>query len=181
MRNEWSLVAVVLALGLATPARAGSTADDLTQMEAEHVLLKARLKLLETQSQIAARQADIARHSAVAEAPMPSFAGIEGINGRLHATLIFDNDYAVEVTKGDTLPNGMKVIAVRPNGVTIEGADKRRVSLKPAGTVARSAQPAAISPPLERTWSLPPADRGAAVPLLPPPPPPAPLREGAGK
>jgi type IV pilus biogenesis protein PilP len=111
---------------------AASTADDLARIEAEHVVAKARLRLVETQAQIAARQADIERQAPLVHSGMPTVAGIEGMAGRLAATLYLENGFVAEVKAGDALGNGMRVVSIAPGGVVVQTADRRRVRLRPA-------------------------------------------------
>ena len=138
MRNDWSAIVLMVCASLgASAARAGSTADDLAQIEAQHVVLKARLRVLETQAQMAARQAEIERHGPVAEGGMPTLGGVEGVGDKLYATIYMENGYIVEVRTGDMLPNGMRVLSVKPSNVLVQKADKTRVRLKPAGEPPR--------------------------------------------
>jgi type IV pilus biogenesis protein PilP len=142
MRNDWSAIALMVCASFgASAAHAGSTADDLAQIEAQHVVLKARLRVLETQAQMAARQAEIERHGPVAEGTMPTLGGVEGVGDKLYATVYLENGYVAEVRTGDMLPNGMRVLSIRPDNVLVQRSDKTRVRLKPAGEPPRSAAP----------------------------------------
>ena len=174
MRSEWNAaMALCLLCGLGA-ARAGSTADDLAQIEAEHVVAKARLRLVETQAQIAARRADIERQGPLVQVGMPTVAAIEGMAGHLWATLQLENGSLAEVKVGDALPNGMQVASIAPGGVVVRTASNRRVRLQPAAevpaiqsvpSVQRVVAPAssyAASPPA--VMSLPPLPTPAAAP-----------------
>ena len=166
-RNDWIVVLVACTILVATPARAGSTADDLARIEAEHMVLKARLRVLETRAQMAARQADIERYGPGAQGSgLPTVAGIEGSGEKLQATVLMGNGYATEVLQGDTLPNGMRVVSIRHDGVVVRGADRKRVRLKPA-----SEQPDGRGPTL--TVASEPAVPAAipTMPVMPPAPP----------
>lgn len=136
MRNETNAAALLctalLVVLCATPARAASTADELAQLESEHVILKARLRMLETRAQMAARRADIDRYSTTArESAMPTVTGIDGLGDKLQATVLMENGHMADVRQGDTLPNGMKVVSIREDGVTVQTADRKKVRLKP--------------------------------------------------
>lgn len=185
MRSDWSVVLIVgAALCIASAAKAGSTADDLAQIEAQHAVLKARLRLLETRAQMAARQADIERYAPVEDKSAPTVGGIEGVNGKLQATVVMDNGHVSEVVQGDQLPNGMRVVSIRPDGVVVQRADKKQVRLKPVADAGREAGfPAEVNVPLPPTlpspqaMSNPPAmSTPQAMPTLPPMPP----RPGTG-
>jgi type IV pilus biogenesis protein PilP len=164
-RSEWLAVLAACAVLVAAPARAGPTADDLARIEAEHMVLKARLRVLETRALMAARQADIERYEpGVQGSGMPTVAGIEGASGKLQATVLMGNGFTTEVLQGDMLPNGMRVVSIRHDGVVAQGADRKRVRLKPASeqpdgrgpTLTVASDPAA-APGVERMPVMPPA------------------------
>jgi type IV pilus biogenesis protein PilP len=164
MRNDWCIVLLIGAALCASSARAGSTADDLAQIEAEHAVLKARLRVLETRAQMAARQAEIDRHvPAAGRSTAPSVSSIEGVSGKLRATVLLDNGQVAEVVEGDTLPNGQRVLSIQSDGVVVQGPDKKRVRLKPAGD-AGSRDPAFT---VATEGGTPPADK-LPVPAMPP-------------
>lgn len=130
--------AIVLACALAACVARASTADDLAQIEAQHAVLKARLRVLETRAQMAAREADIQRYAPAAERGGPSVESIEGVDGRMQATVLLANGRSVEVVAGDVLPNGMRVVSIRPDGVVVQRLDKKRLRLPPAAMVRDS-------------------------------------------
>jgi len=184
MPSEWNvmltnrlnaLLALCALFGLPA-AYAGSTADDLAQIEAEYVVAKARLRLVETQAQIAARRADIERQAPLIEAGRPMVAGIEGMVGNLWATLQLENGSMAEVKVGDTLPNGLRVVSIAPAGVVVRTASNKRVRLKPTGempvnqaaaSMQRGVAPTVLYPasPPPMVMSLPPLPPPQATPL----------------
>lgn len=145
MRSEWIATAMLCGGMLGAPALAVSTADELAQIESDHVILKARLRLLETRAQMAARQTEIERFSAGSQnSAMPTVSGIDGMSGKLHATVLTENGHVAEVQTGDTLPNGMRILSIRQDGVIVQ-AGKNRVRLKP-GVEPESGDPAWRAP-----------------------------------
>lgn len=170
MRNDWSVVLIVCAALGAAPAWAGSTADDLARIEAQNAVLKARLRVLETRAQMAARQADIERHAPALDRSTPTVGSIEGMNDKLRATVLLDGSRRVEVVAGDVLPNGMRVVSIRPDGVVVRGADRKRVRLNPAAHAGGSDPAFTFS----AEASAPRAER-------PPVMPPMPARPGASR
>jgi type IV pilus biogenesis protein PilP len=172
---------VLLVCGLLThrTVLAGSTADELTQIEAEHAVAKARLRLVETQAQIAARRADMERQGSSSPAELPTVAGIDGMVGHLNATLQYGNGLIIEVKAGDSLPNGMHVASVAADGVVLRTTTNGRVRLRPSGETSggstgspppRSAPfPYAAPPaPMMTLPPLAPAPQGTPVPSPPP-------------
>jgi hypothetical protein len=111
--------------------------------------------------------------------------GIEGLVGRLNATLAMDNGFMTQVQVGDTLPNGARVVAIAPHGVTVETASKQRLQLRsagdfPAGAVEAGRPPAGpaagyTARGMTAPWQAPGV---VAVPPMPPAPR-APAASGA--
>lgn len=175
MRNELRylfLTGIFLSLVSVRHARADSASDDLTKIETETLVLKAREKQLEVQAGILAKQADILAKQVEAGRLIsggamgdPTIRSIEGLGSALYATLQLDNGNIVEVTTGDTLSNGMKIVSIRPNEVIVQTAKKQRIRLA-AAVQAPAIQPAVVY-------------RGAVPGYLPPLPPPIP--KGAAK
>jgi type IV pilus biogenesis protein PilP len=163
---QTSLKRLILAgaLGLTLPAASygqASTAADLTQLEAETTLLKARARQLEVRSQIATRQAEISR---LASAAAPAVGGsslvvraIEGIGTPLYATLQLSNGRLLDVKAGDALPNGWQVVAVAPDAVLVQRKGGKPFKLA-AQDVTRAQLPQSAMAPLP-----------AGMPALPPP------------
>lgn len=191
MRNNpiivWRMVLLSGMWSCVSPAWAGSTADELALIEAEHVVLKARLRLIETRAQIAARQADIDRQSPFTHGGLPTVVGIEGLVGRLSATLVMDNGFMTQVQVGDTLPNGARVVAIAPHGVTVETAGKQRLQLRSASESPAAPMEAVRSPALPaagftaRGMPAPAQAPGVlAIPSMPPAPR-APAASGAAR
>jgi type IV pilus biogenesis protein PilP len=143
----------VLLIGLLAnwSVQASSTADDLTRIETETAVMKARLKLLDVQGQVATRQAEINRAfiTPVGTSYMPTVAGIDGVGNRIYASLQMENGSVVEARQGDKLPNGMVVRTVTSNEVVVSSG-KRRLTLKPASDAWASQAPA-LPPPLAPT------------------------------
>lgn len=134
-RNDLKAVALSCIL-VSGGALADTTADSLTRIEAETLVLKAREKQLEVQAQIIAKQGDILakqvetdRLARQASAGDPIVRAIEGFSSALYATLELDNGSTLDVKVGDVLPNDMKVISIRLNEVIVETHKKRRVRL----------------------------------------------------
>ncbi|HYD61627.1 MAG TPA: type IV pilus biogenesis protein PilP [Noviherbaspirillum sp.] len=141
MRNKLKCFALIVGIGCASVSSAETISDSLTRIESETLVLKAREKQLEAQSNILARQSEIAVKQAVSDilsqssvSGNPVIRAIEGIGRVLHATLQLHSGALVEVKAGDILPNGMRIISVRPNEVIAETTKKQRVRLAAAST-----------------------------------------------
>lgn len=172
MRNELKVPLLAGCLLFSALAQAESTSDDLTKLEAETLILKARQKQLEVQAQIVAKRGEIASKQAETDRLVrnpssgdPQIRSIEGIGKTVYATLELGNGSIVDVKSGDRLSNGMKVISIRVNEVIVEAEKKRLIRLGSAISGATSGGPAYQS--------------GTA--FLPPLPPMMPSRSGAAK
>jgi len=141
MRSKHFIALLALVAWTAQPARAESTADSLTRLEAETMVLKARERLLDVQSSILGKQNEIAaRQSLMATLNQAEVIGdpvvraIEGVGGRLYATLQLNDGSLVDVQQGDTLPGGMKILSIAPREVMAQSGGKRiRLAAHAAG------------------------------------------------
>ncbi len=117
-------------------ARAESTSDSLTRIEAETMVLRAREKQLEVQASIVGKQNDIAAKQSMtnvinqtAVVGDPVIRAIEGIGGRMFATLQMSDGSIIDVQQGDTLPTGMKIVSIGEREVVaLSGGKKLRLA-----------------------------------------------------
>lgn len=108
---------------------AAATVAALTRLEGETVVLKAELKKLETQTQIAQRSAELNRLNAGDTPDEVRVRAVEGLGNKLFATLESRNAGEFEVKVGDTLPNGMKIVSIKPNAVYAQTRGGGKVQL----------------------------------------------------
>ncbi|MGH8808336.1 MAG: type IV pilus biogenesis protein PilP [Noviherbaspirillum sp.] len=149
MRNNFKSLVLTSAIAATAmtvmPAAAGeeSSAEKLTRIEAETLLLKAREKQLEVQAGIIAKQNEIMLKQGVnsqltssVSAGFPAVRAIEGIGKRFYATLQYGNGHVIDVKAGDALPDGMRVVSIRPGEVIVASGNKRqtRLTSTPAAT-----------------------------------------------
>jgi type IV pilus biogenesis protein PilP len=141
MRNDAKWILALFAATLAGLAAAESTSDALTRIEAETVLLKAREKQLEVQSNILGRQNEIALRQGAGNAlphmptgGEPVVLGIEGLGAAIHATLELNDGSLLDVEAGDVLPNGMRVVSIRASAVVVRTRAGKNIRLAGAGT-----------------------------------------------
>ena len=163
MQSKFIRLTLLAGLAFSGTAFAESTAESLTRIEAETLLLQAREKQLDVQAKILIKQQEIAARQAegdpqvrTAAAGAPVIQSVEGIGRSLYATLQLANGSFVDVQVGDVLPNGMKVVSIRPNEVIATTGNKQRVRLSVASAAPEFLNP--LSHPV------------AALPMLPPPP-----------
>ena len=143
------------------PAQPSATAQALTRLEEESLLLKARLKALETEAQIAQRNAELTRLAASGERSGFVVRAVEGIGKSLYATLWSRDQGEVEVKVGDALPNGMRIVAVRPGEVLAQLPHSRKPVALP---MAIDALPA---PAGEQSYAGAPTAGGAGISGIP--------------
>lgn len=137
MQNKYILRATLLATvaavtGSVGAARAESTSESLTRIEAETMVLKAREKQLEVQASIVGRQNEIAAKQTMTAALSqtevvgdPVIRAIEGIGGRMYATLQMSDGSTIDVQQGDTLPGGIKIVSIGPREVVAQSGSRR--------------------------------------------------------
>ena len=155
MQNRKSAILFLLCLSLPVSALADSIAENLSRIETETLLLKAREKQLEAQVQIATRQAEVDRLVRTAGAGDPTILSIEGIGNSIYTTLQLDNGNMIDAKVGDVLPNGMKIVSIRANEVIVEAQKKRRIRL-------------ATGMPSNTTFNPSYQATGSSMPPLPP-------------
>jgi type IV pilus biogenesis protein PilP len=168
MRNRYWLALAATTLVHAL-AQAETPAQQLTRIESETAVLKARARKAEVQAQIAGKRAEIAARNAEARrvnaAPPPEMAvlrGVEGVGDAMYATLELPHRGTVDVAAGDRLPDGSKVLSIRHNEVVIQSAAGHKVTLGGA----------MISAPLTgRAPAFDPTRTASALPALPQLPP----------
>ncbi|WP_075257006.1 type IV pilus biogenesis protein PilP [Herbaspirillum camelliae] len=121
-----------LATGWASACAAETTSESLTRIEAETMVLKAREKQLEIQASIVGRQNEIAAKQSLTAAMTqaevvgdPVVRAIEGIGGRMYATLQMSDGSVIDVQQGDTLPGGMKIVSIGQREVLAQSNGRR--------------------------------------------------------
>jgi type IV pilus biogenesis protein PilP len=171
MQNKL-IVAMSLALLISVPASAETTAESLSKIEAETLVLKAqerqlsvRAQILQLQGEITAREASADQNARPGAPGDPTVQSIEGIGERLHATLLFENGSTIDIKGGDILPNGMHVVSILPNEVMVSADKRRRVRLAQTSAGSVSAASGAV----QTSVALPMMSQSnfAPVPKLP--------------
>lgn len=170
MRNRTKHLLAIVCAGITSTALAQSAIDNLAKIEEETLILKAREKQLAIKAQIAAKEAELATKNLDAsrfqQSPedAPVILSIEGIGKNLHATLQMRNGSTMDVSSGDILPNGMKVVSIRSNEVMVETAKTRRLRLA-TGAPAATVHPQVAQRPM--TLSMPPLPPMLPIPASP--------------
>ncbi len=161
-----------LVLSLSTPAKAETTAETLSKIEAETLVLKAqerqlavRAQILQLQGEITARETNADKNARPGAPGDPTVQSIEGVGDRMHATLLFENGSTIDIKGGDTLPNGMHVVSIQPNEVMVSANKRRSVRLAQTSAGAVSAASGGV----QTSVALPATAQSnfASVPRLP--------------
>ncbi|MCP1572615.1 pilus assembly protein PilP [Herbaspirillum rubrisubalbicans] len=136
MQNKFALIWVAATALHVVSASAENISESLTRIEAETLVLKARERQLEIQSNIVTRQNEIAVKQNMTTAitqPVvvgdPVIRAIEGVGTKIFATLQLSDGSVVDVQQGDTLSNGMKVVSVTPREVVVMSKSNQRIRL----------------------------------------------------
>lgn len=139
-------------------SQAQAAAAELMQLQEDTVVLKAQLRKLDAQAQVAEREASLDRlgdpdgNARLAVLATQSFEGVAS------ATLQTGDGSEYDVHAGDLLPDGTRVEAVRPGAVVVETRTHRRMTLAVATPSRGATRLAAASP----QSGVPP------IPTLPP-------------
>lgn len=136
MFNRKLMAVALLTAFVATPTFAAeSIAEEIARANEQIALLSAKLKELEIRTQIATKQAEIDRITSVTGAApagqpseLPVVRGIEGVDGRLAATLAFTGRIQQTVVTGEKIRGGWTVAQIDVNAVTLtRGNEKLRL------------------------------------------------------
>jgi type IV pilus biogenesis protein PilP len=126
MRNKLLFLIGLFTWSMAGAALAESTSDALTRIDAETMVLKAREKQLEVQSNIISKQNEITAKqnmgtqlTRIAVEGNPMVHAIEGIGRSMVATLLLEDGDFVDVRQGDVLSNGSRILKINANEVVI--------------------------------------------------------------
>ncbi|APR38335.1 type IV pilus biogenesis protein PilP [Paraburkholderia sp. SOS3] len=134
-----------------------NAADELMHLQEQTLLLKAQLKKLDAQAQVAERTAALSRLGGGGADDIDSGRGalrvvaIEGLGRRLSATLQTVDGQQFDVAAGDQLPNGVRIVSVAANEVLARSNSGRTLHLMPVlsrGAVPYGPAPAAGVPGL---------------------------------
>jgi len=119
----------------ATPGNApaasvsSDTALQLSRLQDETMLLKAQLKKLDAQSQIAERSAQLNHMGESTDHNEVKVHAIEGVGEHLYATVSTHDNDELEVKVGDTLPGGLHIVSIKNNAVYAQQANGTHVLL----------------------------------------------------
>ncbi len=96
--------------------------EEMARLNGDVVLFDARLRAIEAKLKVRQKQLELDRldGSFTGDVPsLPRVRSIEGMSARLRATIVYANGTQIDVAEGDALPNGLKVVTVRPGNVTV--------------------------------------------------------------
>jgi type IV pilus biogenesis protein PilP len=133
---------------------AAGTAEELERISNSTALLTAQKKELDLKLQVAAAQAEVDRLGGNAksganedQSVIPVVRGIEGIDGKLFATLSYGNGMQQTAKQGETIYGGWTISQISVNTVTLVGTGGKKIRLvfgnePSAGRTATAGQPA---------------------------------------
>ncbi|MEA3119678.1 MAG: hypothetical protein QOI13_2948 [Paraburkholderia sp.] len=111
-----------------TPA-AAATADELMRLQEDTVVLKAELKKLDAQADVAEREDAINRMGHRAIESNVSLIATQGLGKTMFASVATSDGGELDVRTGDTLPNSMRVVSIRSGAIVVEARDGHRSTL----------------------------------------------------
>ncbi|CAB3769408.1 type IV pilus biogenesis protein PilP [Paraburkholderia solisilvae] len=111
-----------------TPA-AAAAANELMRLQEDTVVLKAQLKKLDAQAQVAEREATLNRMDRTITYDEIAVLATQSLGDSISATVDINGSGETEVRQGDTLANGMRVVSIHPGSVVVQGKDGHRLTL----------------------------------------------------
>jgi len=126
MRNKRHFVlALALALPLAALAADDVTVGDLSRIQSETLLLKAKANLAATQADLYAKTHTASSANGNEEEDVPVVKAVYGVGRRDYATFLFSNGSSIDASAGDILPGGLKVLMVTVDRVVLTKGKKK--------------------------------------------------------
>jgi type IV pilus biogenesis protein PilP len=110
-------------------AAAVQAANELMRLQEETLLLKAQLKKLDAQTQVAEREEALHRMGATVSYADVSLIATQSLGKTMSATVATTDGAEFDVRPGDTLPNGMRVASIRSGAVVLVGQGAHRTML----------------------------------------------------
>ncbi|MGH8778321.1 type IV pilus biogenesis protein PilP [Paraburkholderia sp.] len=135
---------------------------ELMGLQEDTVILKAQLKKLEAQAEVAARQDALGKMGRSVTNDEIAVVATQSLGSTTTATLNVNDSSEVDVHAGDMLPNGMRVISIRPGAVVID-SHGTRTTLTVSATRVRDARMVATSGSTGMSMGTPP------IPTIPMP------------
>jgi hypothetical protein len=111
-----------------TPA-ASAAADELMRLQEDTVVLKAQLKKLDAQAQVAEREATLNRMGRTITYDEIAVLATQSLGDSISATVDINGSGETDVRQGDTLANGMRVASIHPGSLVVQGKDGHRMTL----------------------------------------------------
>jgi type IV pilus biogenesis protein PilP len=142
------------ALQAPAPAQAAvPAAAELMRLQEDTVVLKAQLKKLDAQAEVAQREQALDRMGDTPAYDDVRVMATQSLGNRMWATMSLNDGSEVDARPGDTLPNGLRIIAIHSGSVLVERRSGKRSELPvwsaPAGAgwvAAQAGGPSTLRP-----------------------------------
>ena len=113
-----------------------NAAAELTHLQEQTMLLRAEIKKLDAQAEVAQRNAVLTRLGSAGNAADSSFdavrvVAIEGLGRRFSARLQSSGGQEFDVSAGDMLPNGLHIVSIASNEVVGRWSSGQTLHLMP--------------------------------------------------
>ncbi|HEV3104065.1 MAG TPA: type IV pilus biogenesis protein PilP [Trinickia sp.] len=135
-------------------AGAMAAANELMRLQEDTVVLKAELKKLDAQAQIAEREEALRRMGHTQTYEEVFLLATQSLGKTMSATVRTSDGSEFDVRAGDTLPNGARVMSIRSGAMVIEADGGHRMTLtvsgarKPSSPIAAAAGAGYGVPPI---------------------------------
>lgn len=110
-------------------AAAMAAATELMRLQEDTVVLKAELKKLDAQAQVAEREDALHRMGRTQTYDEITLVATQSLGKTMSATVLTSDGGELDVRSGDTLPNGARVKSIRSGAMVLEADGGRRTTL----------------------------------------------------
>ncbi|MDH0341964.1 type IV pilus biogenesis protein PilP [Chromobacterium haemolyticum] len=124
MRNK-AIVAVISTLAAVTAAHGEGTVGDLSSIQSETILIRAKVSRAEAQAQLDARTKGKGGAENNGDMALPVVKFVYGVGKQLSATFLYSSGEAIDAKVGDTILGGYKVVSLTVDKVEVAKGKKR--------------------------------------------------------
>ena len=153
--------AIILFAGMMSPVFGQSPIEEIARINESIVVLNAKNAELEVRKQIAIRQSELEKLGGLSkiasseEEILPVVKGIEGIDGKLFATLIYERGIEQTVKAGEKIRGNWTVTGIDVRSVTIKRGEKQVRLVFGSEPARQESQPVSLPVLSPRTPSAP--------------------------
>jgi type IV pilus biogenesis protein PilP len=136
-------------------AAAVGAANQLMQLQEDTMVLKAQLKKLDAQAQVAEREASLNQMGRSSANTQMTLVATQSLGRDSSATVLTADGSELDVHAGDALPDGARVVSIGTGAMIVQAQGGRRMTLMVASVHGSGARLAATAAPQGVVPSIP--------------------------